>query len=88
MRALILVAAASLALSGCAGTANIGTAGEIDLACKLAVSTANSVEQIAEIAQQHGRDPVHAAKLAEKAQQGADVTGAICTVATAIAPAF
>jgi hypothetical protein len=88
MRALILVAGACLALSACAGTASISTAQKIDLGCQIAVLTAHTADEVAQIALERGHDPKKARKLADLTAKGVDVTGAICTVATSIAPAF
>lgn len=82
MRALILVAGCALALSACA-TIQHGTATErIDLGCEVAVLTAQTTGNVADIALAHGADPVKANKLADAASKGEDVTRAICAVAS------
>lgn len=86
MRALILVAGCALALSGCTTLRGTTTAQKIDFACELAVLTAQTTDDVAHIAEQRGSDPARASKLATAAAKGEDVTRAICTVATAVAP--
>lgn len=88
MRALILVAGAALALSACTGTVRLSTAQKIDLGCELAVTAATATNDVAHVAQQFGADPIRAQKIADAANHGEDVTRAICTLATAVAPQF
>jgi hypothetical protein len=86
MRALLLVAGAALALSGCSTVGGMSTAQDIDLGCELAVLAAQTTGHVADVAVEHGKDPRKAAKLANAAAKGQDVVAAICTVATAVAP--
>lgn len=80
MRALILVAGAALALSGCAMT----PAQKVDLGCELAVLGAQTTGDIAAIAEQHGMSHDRAVKLQQRAATGENVVTDICTVATSV----
>lgn len=83
MKKLLLVAVLALGLSACT---TMSTADKIDLGCQLAVLTAQTAGNVADVAIQHGADPVRAAKLAEQAAAGENVVAAICTVASVVTP--
>jgi hypothetical protein len=82
MRALILVAGAALALSGCASTTHMTLGQELDLGCALAVLTSQTTSDVADVAREHGLDPTKADKIARKAAKGENVVRLICGVAS------
>jgi hypothetical protein len=62
------------------------TAEKVDFGCELAVLAAQTTGTVADVAVQHGADPVRAQRLAQRAATGENVVSAICTVATAVTP--
>jgi hypothetical protein len=86
VRALILVAGAALALSGCTTLKGMSTEQKIDAACETSVLIAQATGTVAQIAVNHGADPVTAQKLADKAARGENIVATICTVGHIIAP--
>lgn len=85
-KTFLVIAAASVALSGCTTMQSMSTGEKIDAACETAVLIAQATGTVADIAAQHGADRATAQQLALKAANGEDIVSAICTVGHIFTP--